>query len=96
MHIETVYCSTYSPDRPLTGHADIAHDSTKVKITFDEALCKTIQDLVVAAFLRERDKIAANLLAHTPALTALPSPNPNISDAEYFAIIEDTSDQVSF
>lgn len=83
MHINTLYCSTYSPNNPITGHMDIKTDAGVVTVHFNEDECKRIQDIAVAAYIRQASKIVEELTTKTPALVALPAPEPEGEEATF-------------
>lgn len=83
MHINTLYCSTYSPNQPITGHMDIKTDAGTITVHFTTDECSRIQDIAVAAYIRQANKIAEELKTNTPALIALAAPEPEGEEATF-------------
>jgi len=84
MHIVCVYLSTYSQDKPITGHFDMTDGKTKTQIDFDENEAAAIQAICVAALDRKRNDMIKALVSADIAVPQLTAPtNPNIEDADF-------------
>lgn len=86
MHISSLVLYTYTPNELINGVLEIAHEGAKVTVNLSEQDRENIQTICVNAFLAERQKIADELLANSPAFVALEAPDNNAEDAEFESV----------
>lgn len=95
MHISQMYLSTYQQHKPITGSATVTHEETIITVKFNEEECAAIQNIAVKAYERQQRAAANIILNNTPALTALPPPEPEADEAEFEEILPH-NDEVQF
>ena len=88
MHISSIHLWTYDPNTLISGNVEITHDNVTTRLNISELDRHRIQDIVVNAFLAEREHIAHTILNNSPAFVALEPPKNEIEEAEYVPIID--------
>lgn len=83
MFISCVYLSTYSQEKPITGHFEIKSESLQTKINFTPEEAAEIQEICVKALDRQRAVAAQELLSASIAVPQLEAPKSAIEDADF-------------
>jgi len=87
MHISSVYLSTYSKERLISGHTEITTDAGKLTIEFSDSECEAIHNVVMGAYRRKQQTLAKELLENNPDVLRLAPPEKEGEVVEFTEVL---------